>query len=52
MANGVWIDKSLSFNLSFKKLLEDSYKAASNQADFQSKVIFYLNSDSDSDSAS
>ncbi|CAE5959579.1 unnamed protein product [Arabidopsis arenosa] len=39
VANGVWIDKSLSFNLSFKKLLEDSYKAASNQADFQSKAV-------------
>ncbi|KAL1214168.1 Serpin-ZX [Cardamine amara subsp. amara] len=38
-ANGVWIDKSLSFKPSFAKLLEDSYKATSNQADFQTKAV-------------
>ncbi|CAA7048069.1 unnamed protein product [Microthlaspi erraticum] len=38
-ANGVWIDKSLSFKPSFKKLLDDSYNAASNQADFQTKAV-------------
>ncbi|CAN7139204.1 unnamed protein product [Brassica rapa subsp. narinosa] len=38
-ANGVWIDKSLSFKPSFKQLLDGSYKAASNQADFQTKAV-------------
>lgn len=37
-ANGVWIDKSLSVEPSFKDLLENSYKAAFNQVDFRTKV--------------
>ncbi|XP_010525647.1 PREDICTED: serpin-ZX-like [Tarenaya hassleriana] len=38
-ATGAWIDKSLAFKPSFKDLLEGSYKATSNQTDFQTKAI-------------
>ncbi|CAA7048104.1 unnamed protein product [Microthlaspi erraticum] len=48
-ANGVWIDKSLSFKPSFKQLLDDSYKAASTQADFQTKVTFHFLSSTQAD---
>ncbi|CAA7028859.1 unnamed protein product [Microthlaspi erraticum] len=37
-ANGVWIDKSLCIEQSFKDLLETSYKAAFNQVDFRTKA--------------
>ncbi|XP_031279257.1 serpin-ZX-like [Pistacia vera] len=37
-ANGVWIDKSLSFKDSFKQVVDNVYKAASNQVDFQTKA--------------
>ncbi|XP_027094423.1 serpin-ZX-like [Coffea arabica] len=36
-ANGVWIDQSLPFKPSFKKIVDEVYKAASNQVDFQNK---------------
>ncbi|TXG52335.1 hypothetical protein EZV62_021504 [Acer yangbiense] len=39
-ANGVWIDKSLSFKDSYKQVVDNVYKAASNQVDFQTKLIF------------
>ncbi|KAK0576223.1 hypothetical protein LWI29_013890 [Acer saccharum] len=38
-ATGVWIDKSLSFTDSYKQVVDNVYKAASNQVDFQTKVI-------------
>ncbi|KAF3580963.1 hypothetical protein DY000_02035321 [Brassica cretica] len=37
-ANGVWIDKSLSVETSFKDLIENSYKAAFNLVDFRTKA--------------
>ncbi|XP_010509595.1 PREDICTED: serpin-ZX [Camelina sativa] len=37
-ANGVWIDKSLPVDPSFKDLLLNSYKAAFNQVDFRTKA--------------
>ncbi|EOA29382.1 hypothetical protein CARUB_v10025669mg [Capsella rubella] len=37
-ANGVWIDKTLSVEPSFKDLLENSYKAAFNRVDFRTKA--------------
>ncbi|CAH8374236.1 unnamed protein product [Eruca vesicaria subsp. sativa] len=37
-ANGVWIDKSLTVEQSFKNLLEISYKAAFNQVDFRTEA--------------
>lgn len=37
-ANGVWVDRSLSLKPSFKQVVDNVYKAASNQADFQTKV--------------
>ncbi|AEC07675.1 Serine protease inhibitor (SERPIN) family protein [Arabidopsis thaliana] len=37
IANGVWIDKFFSLKLSFKDLLENSYKATCSQVDFASK---------------
>ncbi|KAL1209798.1 Serpin-ZX [Cardamine amara subsp. amara] len=37
-ANGVWVDKSLTVEPSFKDLLENSYKAAFNQVDFRTKA--------------
>ncbi|CDY58203.1 BnaC08g48750D [Brassica napus] len=36
-ANGAWIDKSLPLKLSFKELLENSYKATCSQVDFFNK---------------
>lgn len=36
-ANGVWVDQSLPFKPSFKKVVDDVYKAASDQVDFQNK---------------
>ena len=38
VANGVWIDKSLSLKNTFKQVVDNVYKAASNQVDFQTKV--------------
>lgn len=38
LANGVWIDKSLSFKPYFSKVVYDVYKAASVVVDFQNKV--------------
>lgn len=40
MANGVWIDKSVSLKHSFKDLLENSYKATCSQVEFAAKVTF------------
>ncbi|CAH8300014.1 unnamed protein product [Eruca vesicaria subsp. sativa] len=37
-ANGVWIDKTLSVETSFKDLIENSYKAAFNLVDFRTKA--------------
>ncbi|MFS7913823.1 putative Serpin family protein [Helianthus anomalus] len=37
-ANGVWIDKTLSFKPSFKQVVDDVYKALCKQVDFQRKV--------------
>ncbi|CAF2291192.1 unnamed protein product [Brassica rapa] len=37
-ANGLWIDKSISVELSFKDLVENSYKAAFNLVDFRTKA--------------
>jgi len=36
--NGVWIDKSLPLRPSFKQVVDASYKAATNLADFKTKV--------------
>ncbi|XP_021284241.1 LOW QUALITY PROTEIN: serpin-ZX-like [Herrania umbratica] len=41
-ANGVWIDKSLPLKPSFKQVVDNVYKAASNQVDFQTKVVASL----------
>ncbi|KAK1553575.1 hypothetical protein Q3G72_000689 [Acer saccharum] len=38
-ATGVWIDKSLSFKDSYKQVVDNVYKAASNQVDFQTKAV-------------
>ncbi|XP_047319980.1 serpin-ZX-like [Impatiens glandulifera] len=38
-ANAAWIDQSLSLKSSFKHVVEDVYKAASNQVDFQTKAV-------------
>ncbi|CAE6011755.1 unnamed protein product [Arabidopsis arenosa] len=38
-ANGVWIDKSVSLQSSFKELLEKSYKATYSQVDFAAKPV-------------
>ncbi|KAH7567358.1 hypothetical protein ACOSP7_010797 [Xanthoceras sorbifolium] len=38
-ANGVWIDKSLSLKDSYKQVVDNVYKAASNQVDFQTKAV-------------
>ncbi|KAG8377660.1 hypothetical protein BUALT_Bualt08G0056000 [Buddleja alternifolia] len=38
-ANGVWIDQSLTFKPSFKDVVENAYKAASNHVDFQTKAV-------------
>ncbi|EYU25367.1 hypothetical protein MIMGU_mgv1a024711mg, partial [Erythranthe guttata] len=37
-ANGVWIDQSLRLNPAFKEIIKNSYKAASNNVDFQNKA--------------
>ena len=37
-ANGVWVDQSHSLKHSFKQVVDDVYKAALNQVDFQTKV--------------
>ncbi|XP_010059776.2 serpin-ZX [Eucalyptus grandis] len=37
--NGVWIDKSLPLRPSFKQVVDASYKAATNLADFKTKAI-------------
>ncbi|GAV83700.1 Serpin domain-containing protein [Cephalotus follicularis] len=38
-ANGVWVDNSLSLKHSFKQVLVNVYKAASNQVDFKTKAV-------------
>ncbi|KAK6278185.1 hypothetical protein POUND7_018508 [Theobroma cacao] len=38
-ANGVWIDKSLPLKPSFKQVVDNVYKAASNEVDFQTKAV-------------
>ncbi|XVE69991.1 hypothetical protein DITRI_Ditri10aG0035900 [Diplodiscus trichospermus] len=38
-ANGVWIDKSLTLKPSFKQIVNNVYKATSNQVDFQTKAV-------------
>ncbi|GMI82602.1 hypothetical protein like AT1G47710 [Hibiscus trionum] len=38
-ANGVWLDKSLPLKPSFKQVVDDVYKAASNLVDFQTKAV-------------
>ena len=37
-ANGVWVDQTISLRDSFKQVVDKSYKAASFQVDFQTKV--------------
>lgn len=39
MDNAVWIDKSVSFKSSFKKVVDKAYEAASQVVDFQNKPI-------------
>lgn len=41
-ANGIWIDKSLNFKLSFKQVMDKVYKAATERVDFKNQVLFYL----------
>ncbi|KAF8022908.1 hypothetical protein BT93_F0426 [Corymbia citriodora subsp. variegata] len=38
-ANGVWIDRSLPLRPSFKQVVDASYKAATNLADFKTKAV-------------
>ncbi|GLU04335.1 hypothetical protein SLE2022_214870 [Rubroshorea leprosula] len=38
-ANGVWVDKSFTLKNSFKQVVENLYKAVSNQVDFQTKAV-------------
>ncbi|KAL3732775.1 hypothetical protein ACJRO7_022317 [Eucalyptus globulus] len=38
-ANSVWIDKSLTFKPSFQQVVDASYKAATNLADFETKAV-------------
>uniref|UniRef100_A0A162B0C0 Serpin domain-containing protein n=3 Tax=Daucus carota subsp. sativus TaxID=79200 RepID=A0A162B0C0_DAUCS len=38
LANGVWIDKSLSFQPFFSKVVDDVYKAGSDVVDFKNKA--------------
>ncbi|XP_074377623.1 serpin-ZX-like [Apium graveolens] len=40
LANGIWLDKSLSLEPSFQHVVDTLYKAVSHQADFQNKVNF------------
>lgn len=42
LANGVWIDKSLSFQPFFSKVVDDVYKAGSDVVDFKNKVFFFF----------
>lgn len=39
-ANGVWIDKSLTFKPAFKALVDGVYQAGTNNLDFRNKVNF------------
>ncbi|KAL7117124.1 hypothetical protein ACP275_03G051900 [Erythranthe tilingii] len=39
LANGVWVDQSLSLKPDFKEIVANSYKAASNHVDFQTKAV-------------
>ncbi|CAN4092772.1 unnamed protein product [Withania somnifera] len=43
VANGVWIDKTLPFKPSFKKVVDKVYKAASNSVDFKNKATEVAN---------
>lgn len=43
VANGVWIDQTLPFKPSYKKVLDKVYKAASNSVDFQNKATEVAN---------
>ncbi|KAL1533322.1 NADH:ubiquinone reductase (H(+)-translocating) [Salvia divinorum] len=38
-ANGVWVDRSLSFNTAFKDIVDNSYRAASDHVDFQNQAV-------------
>ncbi|GMH04063.1 hypothetical protein Nepgr_005902 [Nepenthes gracilis] len=38
-ANGIWIDRTFQFLPTFKQIVDDVYKAASNQVDFQTKAV-------------
>lgn len=38
-ANGVWLDQTLSLKPSFKEIVDNVYKAASNPVDFQTKAV-------------
>ncbi|XP_057793817.1 serpin-ZX-like [Salvia miltiorrhiza] len=38
-ANGVWVDRSVSLKPAYKDILENSYRAASVQADFQNQAV-------------
>ncbi|CAK7347610.1 unnamed protein product [Dovyalis caffra] len=42
-ANGVWVDKLLSLKPSFKQVVDNAYKAATNQVDFQTKAVEVTN---------
>ncbi|KAJ4838318.1 hypothetical protein Tsubulata_051410, partial [Turnera subulata] len=39
VANGVWVDKSLSLKRSFKQVASNSYRAATTHVDFQTKAV-------------
>ncbi|KAK2992331.1 hypothetical protein RJ640_020324 [Escallonia rubra] len=41
--NGVWIDRSLPLKPSFKQVVDNVYKAASSQVDFQTKAVEVTN---------
>ncbi|XP_022865508.1 serpin-ZX-like [Olea europaea var. sylvestris] len=38
-ANGVWIDRSLCLKPTFKEIVDNSYKAAARNVDFQTKAV-------------
>ncbi|WRX31445.1 Serpin domain - like 1 [Theobroma cacao] len=38
-SNGVWVDKSLPLKHSFRQIMKNVYKAASNQVDFQTEAV-------------
>ncbi|XP_042495401.1 serpin-ZX-like [Macadamia integrifolia] len=42
-ASGVWIDKSLPLKPSFKEIVDNAYRAASMEADFQTKAVEVVN---------